>query len=392
MSHPSSGHAPKSSLGIDLGTTHTVVAHRAEVLRVSREPGRETLLPSVVAYPPTGETLVGWPARNRRAIDPRHTLASTKRLIGAAWESYRAKRFAERHPYELIEREGAAALRTRQGVVSPSQVAAAVLGEACGVAECEPSTHAAVISVPAGFEADERAATLDAARKVGFPQARLIEEPVATAVAYLERSNLRYAVIYDLGGGTFDLAVVDCTRHPFRVVGHGGDPYLGGDDVDRIFATRVAERILRSERWDVASDPETFARLTVHAEAAKVALGDTAAVQVALDEIDEAAPSAAPVTFQRADLVGITTDIVRRTFVVCDHVLSDAGLRTRDIDAVFLAGGSTSLPGLREMVGEYFGKRARFDLDPMHVVARGASLAALRPDLHRLLEADGYAA
>ncbi|GAB5541756.1 MAG: hypothetical protein SangKO_015160 [Sandaracinaceae bacterium] len=392
MSHPSSGPAPRSSLGIDLGTTHTVLAHRSEVLPVSREPGREALLPSVVAHPPSGEELVGWSARSRRTIDPRHTLTSTKRLIGARSGSYRAKRFAERHPYEIVDVDGHAALRTRAGSVLPTQVAASVLREACAVAGFEPSSHFAVISVPAGFEAEERAATLEAARAAGFPQARLIEEPVATAVAYLERSSVRYATIYDLGGGTFDLAVVDCTRYPFRVIGHGGDPYLGGDDVDRALATRVADRVLRTQRWDLASDPETFARLTVHAEDAKIALGTAEKTSLPLDEIDAAAPNASPVVFDRAMLTEITTDVVRRTFVVCDHVLADAGLRARDIDAVFLAGGSTALPGLGDMVGSYFGKRPRFDLDPMEVVARGASLAAVRPDLHRLLEADGYAA
>lgn len=381
----------RSTLGVDLGTTHTVAAHGGEPLEVAPGEARPTLLPSVVAHPPSGDVLVGWPARRRRAIDPAHTLRSTKRLIGAPWPSSRATRFAERHPYAVVDAGGTAAVRTRAGTVTPVEVAAQLLLEACRASRREPSTHDAVISVPAAFEAAERAATLEAARLAGFASARLIDEPVATAVGYLTRSNLRYAVVYDLGGGTFDVAVVDCLRHPFRVAAHGGDPYLGGDDVDRALAQQVAARVLREHRWDLASDAETFARLVAACEGAKVALSDAERAIVDVAAVDEAAPfGALEVTVERAELEALTTDVVRRTFVLCDAVLGDAGLTTRDVDAVFLAGGSTSLPGLREMVGAYFGKRARFDLDPMHVVAHGASLAAARPNLAGLLDADGF--
>ncbi|MCA9609726.1 MAG: Hsp70 family protein, partial [Myxococcales bacterium] len=206
-------------------------------------------------------------------------------------------------------------------------------------------------------------------------------------------SNVRYAVVYDLGGGTFDLALVDCSRYPFRVVAHAGDPYLGGDDVDRILATRVAERVLTEHRWDLAADPVTFARLVAACETAKIALTEQPRVLFDLGDVDPAGPwSSAPCAVGQEDVAGIAQDLVRRTFALVDHVLADANVRARDVDAIFLAGGSTSLPGLKDMVGQYFQKRARHDLDPMHVVAMGASLAAARPNLARLLDAEGFAA
>ncbi|MCB9592031.1 MAG: Hsp70 family protein [Sandaracinaceae bacterium] len=382
-----------ATLGIDLGTTHTVVAHNGRASVVAPDEPRPTLLPSALAYPPSRQELVGWEAKRRRPIDPVNTLLSTKRLIGARSGSYRAQRFAEHHPYEIVDHHGVAAFQTRCGVVTPVEAATRLLCTATMWSGCMTATRKAVITVPASFEQEERQATMEAARESGFAGAALIEEPVATAISYLDRSNVRYAVVYDLGGGTFDLALVDCSRYPFRVVAHAGDPYLGGDDVDRILAQRVAERVLAEHRWDLAADPVTFARLTAACETAKVALATQDRVLVELAEIDPAGPwTSQPTALAQHDLVGITQDLVRRTFSLVDHVLSDAGVRTKDVDAIFMAGGSTSLPGLRETVGQYFSKRARFDLDPMHVVAVGASLAAARPDLAGLLDAEGFAA
>ncbi|MBX3272364.1 MAG: Hsp70 family protein [Sandaracinaceae bacterium] len=370
-----------------------MIAHHGAPLVVAPAASRPTLLPSALAFPPSGEELVGWEARARRPIDPAHTLLSTKRLIGARFGSPRARRFAEHHPYAVVDRDGLAALRTRAGDLTPVDVAARLLVAAAARGECDPSARRAVITVPAAFEAAEREATLEAARRAGFAAVALVDEPVATAISYLERSNVRYGVVYDLGGGTFDLALVDCSRYPFRVVAHAGDPYLGGDDVDRVLAERVAERVLCRHRWDLAADPVTFARLVGACEAAKIALLDAETASIELAEVDPAGPFADPrVSVSRADLAGITHDLVRGTFTLVDHVLAEGRVRARDVDAIFLAGGSTALPGLRELVGQYFQKRARFDLDPMHVVAMGASLAAARPDLAALLDAEGFAA
>ncbi len=381
---------PAETVGIDLGTTHTVVARLGSVVPLASEGPTPTLLPSVVAFPPTGGELVGWPGKARRTIDPRNTLMSTKRLMGASPLSLRAKRFAEHFLYEVVDLDGTAAIKTRAGVVSPVAVASRILSQALVLGGIEPRGQNAVVTVPAAFGKEERRATIAAARAAGFVSAHLVDEPVATAIAYLSRSNLRYGAVYDLGGGTFDLAIVDCRQFPFNVVASGGDSYLGGDDVDRELGTAMALRVLKETGWDLASERETFARLCVACEVAKRGLSDSETSVLDLAAVDPAAPwTKRLLEVHQRELAPIVQALVRRTFVICDAVLGEANLRTKDIDAVFLAGGSTLLPGLSEMVQAYFGKRGRRDIDPMHVVAIGASLAATRPKLGRLLHVFG---
>ncbi len=370
------------ALGIDLGTSTTLAAAHGQVLvpRGAASP----IVPSVVAYPPSGPSLVGEAARRRRAMDPRNTLSSTKRVIGARYGSSRMKLFAEHHvAYDLCATEdGALGIRTRHGVVTPTDVAATLAGSL--LASIDPSWEGApvVVTVPAAFDDAERRATRDAMMRATAGSVRCVDEPVATAVAYLGRSNLRHAAVYDLGGGTFDVTIVDCSIHPFRVLGYGGDPYLGGEDVDAALATLAADRVLRADGWDLANDEETFDRLLWACEEAKTRLAHDDVTTIEIAAIDPAAPpSVRPIVFDRKLLDTITGDIVRASFVHCDAALAQAGLHARDIDAVFLAGGSTLLPMVAPMVTEYFGKRPRRDLDPMHVVAIGASLVASRPDL-----------
>jgi molecular chaperone DnaK len=243
-----------------------------------------------------------------------------------------------------------------------------------------------VVTVPSAFRDDARLATMRGLEQAGFTHVHLIEEPVATALAYLERSSLRYAAIYDLGGGTFDFAVIDCSRYPFQVLGHAGDPYLGGDDVDLALAQLLAEGVLRSHGWDLRSDVITFARLIMVAETAKCALSRQNVVSIDITQVDDAAPTeVAPLELDRTMLESAALPLVQRSFGICDEVLRNVGLKARDIQAVFLAGGSTKLPMLANMVSAYFGRRVRSDLNPEHVVAIGASMAAARPDLRSLL-------
>jgi molecular chaperone DnaK len=279
------------------------------------------------------------------------------------------------------------AFKTRAGIVTPSDVATRVLGELCSSGELDPSRLSAVVTVPVAFGEPERLATVEAVRAAGFAKVRAIEEPVASAIAYLARSSLRYGVVYDLGGGTFDIAIVDCSRYPFRVVAHGGDAYLGGDDVDFSMAELIAHRVLRESGWDLKSDAEVWERLIIEAERAKIRLASDETTTIDMPTVDPAAPTqVSSISIDRRALRDRASVLIKRTFAICDEVLGQAGIKARDVDAVFLAGGSTSLPRLREDVGEYFGRRPRHDLEPMHVVAIGASLAAVRPDLSGLLE------
>ena len=171
------------------------------------------------------------------------------------------------------------------------------------------------------------------------------------------------------------------------MVGHGGDPYLGGDDVDRTIALHVADRTLSQHGWDLTNDAVTFDRLVMACEMAKCELTETEQAAIAIPSVDAAAPeSCGVIPITRDQVQQLTLDLVRRTFGICDEVLAQASLRARDIDAVFLAGGSTLLPGLRAFIAQYFDKRPRHDLDPMHVVSLGASLAAARPAVSELLD------
>ena len=373
------------TVGIDLGTTNTVLASNFQALSIE---GQGCVMPSAIAYPPNGTTLLGRAARRRRAMDPKNTVLSAKRIIGARWHSSYTTQFRTHYPYDLVETEdGEPAFKTRAGVISAVDAGATVVRGVCAATKFPMEGAHAVVTAPVGFDQRRRDATARAVSKARFDTVRLVEEPIATALAYLNRSSLKHAFVYDLGGGTFDAAVVDCSRYPFRVVGHGGDPYLGGDDVDRTIALHVADRALSRDGWDLANDAVTFDRLVYACEMAKCELGESEQAAIAIPSVDPAAPeSCGVITITREEVQQLTLDLVRQTFGICDEVLAQANLRARDVDAVFLAGGSTLLPGLRHYIEQYFGKRPRHDLDPMHVVSLGASLAAARPAVSELLD------
>jgi len=375
----------KQTVGIDLGTTNTVVARNFEALPLD---SGGYVMPSAVAFPPSGATLVGQPARRRRAMDPKNTILSAKRVIGARWHSSYTAQFREHYPYDMRESSGGGIeIQTRAGIVSPLEVGGTIVSGLCQLTRCPVRDVHAVVTAPVGFDQRRRDATALAVAKAQFASVRVVEEPIATALAYLNRSSLKYAFVYDLGGGTFDAAVVDCSSYPFRVIGHGGDPYLGGDDVDRTIALYVADRTLARDGWDLSNDAVTFDRLVNACELAKCELSESEEAAIAIPSVDPAAPeSCGIIPITRDEVRQLTLDLVRSTFGICDEVLAQASLKARDMQAVFLAGGSTRLPGVVEYIESYFGKRPRSDLDPMQVVGLGASLAAARPAVSELLD------
>jgi molecular chaperone DnaK (HSP70) len=375
------------TVGIDLGTTNTVTAANAGVLPLQIGDVLTRVLPSVVAYLPNGEIAVGAAPRERRAIDIKNTIYSAKRVIGETWHSYRAREFQAHYPFDLLPTaEGLVGFRTRAGVVTATDVATEVLRAVCRYAVLQPQEINAVVTIPASFGRAQRVATLAAVRAAGFAQARCIAEPAATALAYLDRNDVRYGVVYDLGGGTFDLAVVDCTISPVRIVAHAGDAYLGGDDIDHALANWAADLVLRSTGWDLRTDREVFTRLVMEAERAKIRLSQVTSTVIEVDGVDAAAPPDLPaIPLDREAVWKLSAGLIKRTFAICDEVLTAAGLTVRDVQAVFLAGGATLVPGVRDAVANYFGKKLRYELDPLHVVALGASIAAARPKLAPLL-------
>jgi len=370
---------PTRTLGIDLGTTNTAVAIDGSVFQ--HRQGNETyaILSSVVAFPPSGTVIVGPNAKKRRAIDPKNTIASSKRLMGQTSRAYTTQKFKQQYPYDIVDHQGLSAFRTRAGIFTASDIATKILSRALTDLTVDPSTHDAVITVPAAFDAAARAATIEAGRAAGLRDVRVIPEPVATAQAYLTiyGKGQGKVAIYDLGGGTFDLAIVDCSVSPARVLAHAGDAYLGGDDVDQAIADWVAGEALQRFGCDLRSDVLVHDRLVVQCERAKARLGFAGQTRIEMAQVDPGATYAAQsITLDRARLDILTHELVGRSFALCDEVLRGGGLRAQDIDAVFMSGGSTLLPSVRDGVARYFGKLPRCDYDPMEVVAIGASLSS----------------
>lgn len=227
------------------------------------------------------------------------------------------------------------------------------------------------------FDDEQRRQTVQACKEAGFTNIRVIDEPVATAAAYMRTvpQDARLVMTYDFGGGTFDAAVIDTTRDPFRVLAHGGDPHLGGDDIDRALAKHVAKQVLETNGWDLASESSTFAQLLHACELAKIALSTQDQVVMDIAQIDSAAPvGLQPVTLEQSLMDQLCLQFVRQSFVVCDEVLRDAGVRAQQVDAVVAAGGTSAAPMVQRYVGQYFQRKPECDLDPCHVVALGASV------------------
>jgi molecular chaperone DnaK len=363
-------------LGIDLGTTNSVAAIENHVFAVSEE-GR-TILPSVVAFLPNGHTLVGETARRRRVIDGENTIYSSKRIIGRAWNDLLFTTFRESYPFTLVEDEdGRPLFETRSGRFSATQIASMVLSKVLEGVRSIPSEYEVNVTVPASFGSGQRVATTEAAELAGLRHVHLIAEPLATTYAYLSlpRSYGR-VMVYDLGGGTFDCAVIDCAGDRPKMIAHSSDLLLGGDDIDQRLADWVARYILEKYNWDVTNYAEIQCCLLARCEEAKIELSTHEETVIEISQLDPESPAAGDgVTVTRSLLEELSDDLVHRSFITCDAVLSSSKTRAEEIDSVFLAGGTTLLPFIQEGVRGYFGRPGMLEFDPTEVVARGACLA-----------------
>ncbi len=366
-------------IGIDLGTTNTVVATDAQVLPIRTAEGAARSIPSVVAFPPSGGVLVGASARRRRAMDPHHTLASTKRLIGRLATSVAVGDFGRRYPQILDALpDGTVGFRTRAGVISPLEAASYILKAAFQASQVDAEIASAVITVPAAFQHAQREATRKAGRMAGLADVRLLEEPVAVALAH-GHDNIpgRYCAVYDFGGGTFDFAVLEKRGDNLHIVAHGGDLFLGGDDLDAAFASVAIGKLLRDHNWDLTTSPEALHRLILEAENAKRALSRADVAPIRMSEVDPDTPIAhVVIEVTRQEFDASVMNLVRRTFVSCDEVLREAKLSPREMSAVFLAGGTTLSPLVHRMAAGYFGLPPSHEISPLDAIAVGASVAA----------------
>ncbi|MGH0035820.1 MAG: Hsp70 family protein [Myxococcota bacterium] len=364
-------------IGIDLGTTNTVIAAEDRTLALASD--GSTTLPSVVAYLPNGRITIGSEARRRRSIDGPNTIFSSKRIIGRQLHEPQARRFQERYPFELVEAgEGLAAFRTRAGDKTPEDVACELLTAIHERIASVLDEVEVVITVPTGFGDAQRDATRSAARRAGFADVRLVDEPDATACAYLHSPDASGRVaVYDLGGGTFDISVLDLSGGQPQLLAKGTDPYLGGDDIDLKIAEWVTREVLKEHNWDLTNYSEVEVRLIAECERAKIRLTDAEETFVDLSQVDPECPIAdGGVPLRRPVLDGLSSELVQRTFVTCDDVLHRAGVRASELTAVLLAGGTTHLPVVRRGVEAYFGRAGHDEIEPTEVVARGASCAS----------------
>ncbi|HXX67367.1 MAG TPA: Fe-S protein assembly chaperone HscA [Polyangiaceae bacterium] len=365
---------PKASprpIGIDLGTTNSLVAYvRNEHPVAIADCDLEVLLPSVVAYLPNGEVVVGRRAARLASEHPRDTIVSVKRFMGRGADDPETRRLG---PYVFVAPTGTEANTVRfqvagPRVVTPVEVSAEILRALKGQAsDVLKSVGPAVITVPAYFDDAQRQATKDAARLAGLEVLRLLNEPTAAALAYglAKRQNGTFAV-YDLGGGTFDVTILVLDNGVFQVRSTGGDSQLGGDDMDRA----IAHDLLGALGFDAAHQTPQLIRMVLdEARKAKHALSDT-------ERVEALVPGERRLEITRARFDELIRPLLERTGVACRRALKDAGLQAGELDGVILVGGATRVPAVRRYVAELFGKEPLGDIDPDQVVALGAAVQA----------------
>jgi molecular chaperone DnaK len=374
-------------IGIDLGTTNSCVAvmegGKPKVIENS-EGARTT--PSVVAFTKDGERLVGQPAKRQAVTNPDNTVFAVKRLIGRRFDDPITKKDTELVPYKIVKgNNGDAWVQAGGKDYSPSQISAFILQKMKETAEAylgETVTQA-VITVPAYFNDAQRQATKDAGQIAGLEVLRIINEPTAAALAYgLEKEEGKTIAVYDLGGGTFDISVLEIGDGVFEVKSTNGDTFLGGEDFDARIVNFLADKFKAKENIDLRTDRLALQRLKEAAEKAKIELSSAQSTEInqpfitARMEGGATTPLHLVETITRADLEKLVDDLIQRTIEPCKKALKDAGLEAKDIADVVLVGGMTRMPRVREKVKEFFGREPHTGVNPDEVVAMGAAIQA----------------
>ncbi len=371
-------------IGIDLGTTNSVVAvmEGGEPTVIPSSEGNRTV-PSVVGFPKTGERVVGQLAKRQAVTNPTNTVYSIKRFMGRRWDDPEVQRSKGFVPYNVEKDPKSDGIRVvaGEGHYTPPEVSAMVLQKLKADAEAylgEKVTEA-VITVPAYFDDTQRQATKDAGRIAGLEVKRIINEPTASALAYgLDKKQDEKIAVYDLGGGTFDISILELGEGVFEVKATNGDTHLGGDDFDQRVIDWLLAEFKRDQGMDLSKDQQALQRLKEAAEKAKIELSSTATTEINLPYItaDATGPKHLVVSLSRAKLEDLVRDLIEKTKDPVLAALKDAGLKPAQIDEVILVGGMTRMPAVQEAVKSLFGKEPHRGVNPDEVVAIGAAIQA----------------
>jgi molecular chaperone DnaK len=373
-------------IGIDLGTTNSCVAiMEGEQARVIENSEGDRTTPSVVAYTADGEVLVGQSAKRQAVTNPKNTLFAIKRLIGRRFEDAVVKKDIDMVPYSIVKADnGDAWVEVSGKKMAPPEISAKVLQKMKKTAEdyLGETVTEAVITVPAYFNDSQRQATKDAGRIAGLDVKRIINEPTAAALAYgMDKSGGdRKIAVYDLGGGTFDISIIEIAdvdgEKQFEVLSTNGDTFLGGEDFDMRVIDFLAAEFKKEQGVDLKNDPLALQRLKEAAEKAKIELSSSQQTDVNLPYItaDASGPKHLNIKLTRAKLESLVEELVERTIAPCKVALKDAGISASEIDDVILVGGQSRMPKVQEQVADFFGKAPRKDVNPDEAVAIGAAI------------------
>lgn len=367
-------------IGIDLGTTNSVVSvmEGNEPVVIPNDEGKRTT-PSVVAFLDNGERKVGDPAKRQAITNPHKTINSIKRFMGARYTAHLDE--IEHMSYEVVKGDNdTVRVKIDDRHFTPQEISAMILQKMKKVASeyLGQDVTEAVVTVPAYFNDSQRQATKEAGEIAGLVIKRIINEPTAAALAYgLDKSHKDQTIaVFDLGGGTFDISILELGDGVFEVKSTNGDTLLGGDDFDRVLINYMADHFLEQENMDLRKDPMALQRLKDAAEKAKIELSATSETEVNLPYITakDGVPKHLVLKISRAKFEQLADDLIQRTIVPCQKALNDAGMNKDDIDEVILVGGSTRIPKVQEIVEEFFGKKLNKSVNPDEVVAVGAAI------------------
>ncbi|MBA3047844.1 molecular chaperone DnaK [Patescibacteria group bacterium] len=369
-------------LGIDLGTTNCAMAiiegGKPKILE-NAEGARTT--PSVVAISKNGERLVGQTAKRQSVTNPENTVFAVKRLIGRSFESEEVQRDLKNSPYKIVKANGGVKIKMGDKEHTPQEISAMILSKLKADAEAKlgEKITEAIITVPAYFNDSQRQATKDAGKIAGLEVRRIINEPTAAALAYgFEKKKGQQIAVYDLGGGTFDISILDVSEDTVEVKSTNGDTYLGGEDFDQLIIKWIIEEFKKDQGIDLSKDPLALQRIKEAAEKAKIELSSTPATEINQPFITTGAdgPKHLVMKMTRAKLEELVGSLIDKTIAPCKAALKDAGLEAKDLEEIIMVGGMTRMPLVQQKVKEFFNKEPHLGVNPDEVVALGAAVQA----------------